>query len=371
MTPAISQRGFLAGAQHRRLASALPRRPVMRGAVLSRSARAAPRARIALAGLPWASAFVDRFAQFIDEFIEFPGFPGLPEQGVDPRRTTCFFQQMQARQFDVAIQLHGSGRHVNEAIALFGADRTAGYFIAGDYCPNSDTFLEYPGGAEIHRHLRLIERLGFCATDSSLCFPIHEDDEARLISAGIVNRLASDFVCMHAGGKLATRRWPTERFAAVASALAADGLTVGLTGVDGERRIIDAVERGFSRAAINLCGQTDLGMLAALVRRARLVITNDTGMSHIAAAVRTPSVVIGLGSDLQRWAPLDRRLHRVVSRPVDCRPCEFADCPIGFTCAESISPQTVIDACRELMAESRAGPIGREGMVRRLVSTAC
>ncbi|HEX3998811.1 MAG TPA: glycosyltransferase family 9 protein [Pirellulales bacterium] len=324
---------------------------------------AAPRARIALASLPWAHAFVEHFAEFIDEFIAFPGFPGLLEQSVEPRRVGRFLLQMQARQFDLAIQLQGSGRHANEAISLFGADRMAGYYTSGDYCPDKETFLAYPTDVpEIHRHLKLLERLGISAADDALFFPVREEDDARLAEARILHRLGSDFICVHAGGKLATRRWPAERFAAVAHALSADGFAIALTGVEGERAIMNAVEQQLEFGVANLCGQTDLGLLVALVRRARLVITNDTGMSHIAAAVRTPSVVIGLGSDLQRWAPLDRRLHRVVSRPVDCRPCEFADCPIGFTCAESISPQMVIDVCRQTLSESRTNSLGREIM---------
>jgi ADP-heptose:LPS heptosyltransferase len=64
--------------------------------------------------------------------------------------------------------------------------------------------------------------------------------------------------------------------------------------------------------AVDLAGRTSLGLLAALVARSALVVCNDTGVSHMAAAARTPSVVISPVSDPRRWGPLDRRLHRVV-----------------------------------------------------------
>jgi ADP-heptose:LPS heptosyltransferase len=94
--------------------------------------------------------------------------------------------------------------------------------------------------------------------------------------------------------------------------------------------------------ARDLAGCTTLGGLAALIARARLLVCNDTGVSHIAAAMRTPSVVIACGSDPKRWAPLDRELHRVLSHPVPCRPCAYAECPIGHGCALGIAARDVI-----------------------------
>src|SRR4051812_31032200 len=75
--------------------------------------RAAPQAHIALLGLPWASEFCAMYQPYIDEFIAFPGFPGLPEKAVDARGIVNFLIEMQSRHWDLAIQMHGSGAHVN------------------------------------------------------------------------------------------------------------------------------------------------------------------------------------------------------------------------------------------------------------------
>jgi ADP-heptose:LPS heptosyltransferase len=64
--------------------------------------------------------------------------------------------------------------------------------------------------------------------------------------------------------------------------------------------------------SFNLAGATTLGALAVLVDGARVVVANDTGISHLAAARRTPSVIVFTGSDPRQWAPSDRDLHRVV-----------------------------------------------------------
>jgi ADP-heptose:LPS heptosyltransferase len=80
------------------------------------------------------------------------------------------------------------------------------------------------------------------------------------------------------------------------------------------------------------------------------VVANDTGISHIAAAMRTPSVIVASGSDVQRWAPLDRELHRVLHHDTACRPCAHAVCPIGHPCALGVSAEEVVQEARSRVA---------------------
>ncbi len=101
--------------------------------------------------------------------------------------------------------------------------------------------------------------------------------------------------------------------------------------------------------AIDLAGRTTLGGLAAVIAKARLLVCNDTGVSHVAAALRTPSVVVACGSDPKRWAPLDTQLHRVLCHEVACRPCAHRDCPIGHPCALGIPPDDVVRETRKAL----------------------
>jgi ADP-heptose:LPS heptosyltransferase len=101
---------------------------------------------------------------------------------------------------------------------------------------------------------------------------------------------------------------------------------------------------------MDLSGRTTLGGLAALIARARLLVCNDTGVSHVAAAMRTPSVVIACGSDPRRWAPLDAVLHRVLYREINCRPCAHRECPIGHPCALGVSVHEVLNETHRLVA---------------------
>lgn len=277
-----------------------------------RALRAAlPRARITLIGLPWAGTFVEHVADYVDDHLAMPGWPGLPEQPLAVERIPPFMAEAQRRRFDLAIQMHGNGALTNPLAVLLGACHTAGYFVPGTYCPDTARFLPYPdAGPEIHRHLRLIEHLGIPAQGDGLEFRVTETDRAELRRAAPELRPAG-YACLHPGSRSA-RRWPAGHFAAVADDLGRAGLEVVLTGTSDEADVVGAVSRAMRGRALDLTGRTSLGAVAALIADARLLVCNDTGVSHLAAALGVPSVVTYLDSDVDRWAPLDRTRHRAV-----------------------------------------------------------
>ncbi len=288
-----------------------------------RALRAAlPAAEIVLVGLPGAREFAARYPSYLDGFREFPGYPGLPERPPDVARIPAFLAEMQAERFDLAVQMHGSGPYVNEVAVLFGARRCAGFFRPGDYCPDPETFLPWPeSGLEVRRLLALTEFLGAPARGEALEFPVRDEDRRALGEvAGGLRRC--DYVCVHPGASAPERRWPVEYFAAVAAALARSGLRVVLTGVAREAALTRAVGRRLAEPPLDLAGWTDLGTAAALLEGARLLVCNDTGVSHLAAALGTPSVVVSTGDNPARWAPADATRHRVLCDAAGVRPEE-------------------------------------------------
>jgi ADP-heptose:LPS heptosyltransferase len=277
---------------------------------------ARPGAQITLIGLPVMGWFAARFAVYVDDLIPFPGWPGLVEQPAEPRRTAAFLAAMQDIGFDLALQMHGSGEITNPLVMLLGARRAAGFYEPGAYCPDPDTFIPVPVHTpEPLHHLRLLEQIGIPPQGAELEFPIStaEREEAREMMA-MHDLRPGDYVCIHPGSSTPARRWPLARFAAVADALAERGYRVVLTGSASESTVTRAVADAMRAPVVDLTGQTSLGGLAALMEAARLQIANDTGVSHLAAAVRLPSVVISF-SDPARWAPMDRRLHRPLIDP--------------------------------------------------------
>lgn len=283
-----------------------------------------PTARIVLVGLPWAQECVDRYRAYIDEFREFPGYPGLPEREPEIDRLPNFFRKMQQEHFDLAIQMHGSGRISNQVVSRFGAAITAGFHEPDGECPNASTFLQYPKeGLEIRRLLSLMEHLGIPARGEALEFPIRPADNVEAQRLAREHGLAlGESIVIHPGASVPERCWPPERFARVADALARRGHPIVLTGTTGEAGLTRAVARAMQAPAVNLAGRTPLGTLAALLNQARLLVCNDTGVSHLAAALGVPSVVISTGDNPARWAPIDGLRHRVLCRDTGVRPEE-------------------------------------------------
>ncbi len=303
---------------------------------------AAPMSHITLVGLPWATSFVKRFHAYVDELLVFPGFPAFPEQPAHLKSVPHFLSEVQRRRFDLAIQMHGDGCLSNPLTVLFAAERSAGFYRPDQYCPDPATFIPWEEREhEVLRNLRLVEFLGAERRGDHLEFPLWEADYRALQRCQINFPAPGTYVCIHPGARLPSRRWLPQRFAEVADRLALAGMKIVLTGSQDEADVVSEVKRTMRMPAIDLSGKTDLGTLAALLIQARLVVTNDTGVSHIAAAVATPSVVVSCGSDPVRWAPLDNERHRVISADVECRPCAHRDCPTGHECAEEVGADVV------------------------------
>lgn len=309
-----------------------------------RALRAAcPDARITLVGLPSAREFTGRFQRYVDELVEFPGIAAFPEQPPRPQAMPAFYRRLRALQADVALQMHGSGAQSNPIVGQLGARRWGG-FTDGTTAPVPGQRMAWPEGLpEPQRYLALLRYLGLPAQDDALEFPCTGQDGRD------ADRLLRDhgldparLVLMHVGARLPSRRWPLARYAEVAGALSRLGWQVALTGTEAEAPMTAELGRLSGLALPDLCGATSLGSLAALLRMSRLLVCNDTGISHMAAAVGAASVVIASGSDPVRWAPKERARHTVLAVDLPCRPCAFETCPIGHPCALAISPAQVI-----------------------------
>lgn len=317
--------------------------------------RGFPQAEITLVGLPWAASFVERFSDYVDRFVEFPGYPGIVEAEYDARRTSQFFEAQAAYGYDLAIQMHGSGRNSNGFTLGLGPAVTAGYHD-GHAGHRLQIGLPYPDHLpEAHRHLQLVSRLGCDGSDPRLEFPLFAEDfdEAANLLDGADQR---PLVGIHAGARAPSRRWPPERFAALADAIVGLlGATIVLTGSPEEIEQIDRVEDRMTTEPLNVSGRTSLGGLAALIERFDLFISNDTGPAHIAQALGTPSVIVFGPADPVRWAPQDQSRHRIVHQPVPCSPCEHWQCPIDHRCLRRIEPSRVLAEVTELVEGWRAG----------------
>lgn len=278
--------------------------------------QAFPLAEITLISLPWADHFSRRFSAYLDRFIPFPGFPGLPEQEIRPAVILSFLQDMQEEKFDLVLQLQGDGTFVNPMISLFGPRYFAGFYLPGDYKPTGELLFSYrPVGHEIERQLALIRLTGIAVASTELEFPTGKPDEDDLINAGL--SLPPKFFCIHPGSKAAWRQWPLIHFAFMGNLFLTSGIGLVITGGKDEIEMADRLNKMLGGRALVASGKTSLGAMAVLLKKSAGLLSNCTGVSHLAAALKVPSVIISMDGEPERWAPLDHSLHTTIDWTAD------------------------------------------------------
>ena len=146
------------------------------------------------------------------------------------------------------------------------------------------------------------------------------------------------------------KRWPAAHFAALARALVADDKEVWLLGSASDRAVCDEIESLVPKGLRNIAGRTGLLDALDLLSLTELVVTNDSGLMHMACALQRPVVAI-YGSTSPAFTPPLSHEARTVSLGLGCSPCFKRHCPLGhLDCLNTLSPELVLDAARELAA---------------------
>jgi heptosyltransferase-2 len=153
------------------------------------------------------------------------------------------------------------------------------------------------------------------------------------------------------------KRWPAEQFAELARKLLGAGLDVWLIGSPNDQpigaAIVDAAGDA-GRAIVNLTGRTDLGTAMDLLSVASVVVSNDSGLMHAAAAVGAPTVAL-FGASSPGYTPPMSANATIARIDIECSPCFRRECPLGhFKCMRELTPATVYDLARSALA--RASP---------------
>ncbi|MFO0892951.1 MAG: lipopolysaccharide heptosyltransferase II [Isosphaeraceae bacterium] len=206
---------------------------------------------------------------------------------------------------------------------------------------------------EVVRQLDLVRSVGCEARD--LRMSLRFSASARDRVSARLRRLELDTsrpgLVIHPGATASSRRYPPESFAAAARRLVLDvGMQVIFTGSESERPLIEAIRAEMREYSHSLAGQLDLEELAALIARAPLLISNNTGPVHIAAAVGTAVVTLYALTNPQHtpW----QVPHRLLFHDVPCRYCYKSVCPHGHhDCLRQVPPEAVVEAVWSLLAE--------------------
>lgn len=146
-----------------------------------------------------------------------------------------------------------------------------------------------------------------------------------------------------------SKRWPDKYYAEVATHFSKLGYQIWIFGSDKDKAVSDAIQAQSNHVCIDLCGHTSLAEAIDLMSLSHLVITNDSGLMHIAAALNRPLVAIYGSTDPGFTPPLSHQL-KVVRTQIDCSPCFKRECPLKHhRCMSEVSPNQVIHAAMELI----------------------
>jgi ADP-heptose:LPS heptosyltransferase len=198
---------------------------------------------LAFIGLPWARELCERLA-YIDDFIAFPGFPGLPEIEPQLERIPELFARARASRFDLIVQMHGSGALVNPIVVACGARACAGFYRAGEYCPRPTAL--YRMARTWHRNHSLSEAYrGAWLADAGRSDRLSAQRGRSAFRENPRAFARAAPLCVHPLRRpAAIARWPPERFARVAAELTARGYTIVFTGTASETELVTRVRSG-------------------------------------------------------------------------------------------------------------------------------
>jgi lipopolysaccharide heptosyltransferase II len=204
---------------------------------------------------------------------------------------------------------------------------------------------------EVERALDLVTALGFLPAERDLVLRV--PDAARQALARTLDRPTSrPLAVIHPGCSMPARTYPWEMYADIADRLVEQGMTVALTGAASERDLVARVQARMRREALALAGVLPFDQFCALIQAAAVTITNNTGPMHIAAAVKTPVVALfALTNPPEQWGPW-LVPHRQLYHDVPCRLCYSRVCPYGHECLRLVTPDMVVAAVNELLAET-------------------
>jgi len=268
----------------------------------------------------------------------------------------AFISELRDTHYDLLIDFQGLLKS-GILVALSRAKRKVGFGRGMEHAECSYIFLNERVPAvdmNIHalkRGLMLLESIGI-KTDE-VVYNLQPSDKHYLQVKTLLRTLGikepSRVIPINPVATWPTKLWNNGGFAQVADWLVNQGYHVVFTGGKGDKQIIDAIISLMKNPAASLAGETSLKTLAALYKRAPLVISTDTGPMHLAAAMGTPVVAVFGATAPWRTGPYGDR-HRVVRLDLPCSPCLKRECDAPV-CMRDLASDRVINAAKELLAE--------------------
>ena len=253
---------------------------------------------------------------------------------------------IRGRRFDLAILFQNAFEAA--LIAYLGGIRfRVGYNADGRRFLLSHAIIrddEIMKAHQVDYYLSILRTMGWSAQTTDPELYIHENDKEAIRSILSANGIKRDDILLGLSPGAVfgpAKRWPPERFAFIGDRAAEKwGAKVLVMGSRGEEDICKVVCQSMRYSQLNLCGDTTLGEVTALIERCHFFVTNDSGLMHIAAALNVPMVAIFGSTDPSATGPRSRKA-RIVRHQMECAPCLKPECPRDYRCMLGIEAEEV------------------------------
>jgi lipopolysaccharide heptosyltransferase II len=302
------------------------------------------RAEITLLVRPWVAGLFTS-APFVDRVWS-------EEKPTGPAEWIRITRDIRVRKFDVALLLPNS---FESALMIFlgGIPRRIGYATDARRWMLTNAIAPRRGRQhQVQYYLELVKSLSASVDVPSI--EVHATVEERRGARTLLNAegIPCDrrFMVLNPGAAYGSaKRWHVDRFADVADTLAHElQLQVALIGSESEQPIAEQIRSRMKSPAAILTGRTSLETLIGVLAESSLMITNDSGPMHIAAALGVPTVAVFGSTDERVTGPWGPRT-RIVKNPVECSPCLLRDCPIDHRCMNGVTVEDVCNAAKNLI----------------------
>jgi lipopolysaccharide heptosyltransferase II len=278
----------------------------------------------------WVAPLLDGFKE-IDNVIKL---------GDSKLKTT---QKIRSEKYDVVINLHG-GSTSGFLTRFSGAKHRIGYsdysysFLHNHLLSSSADFWHAEKTHSAEQQLALLGFVGVPVEDKPM-------SKLAVLELMAVRSSKLPFALIHPAAAFATKQWSAENFAEIAEFLVQNGLQIVAVGTKKEREVFDEL-RKFSQVPIICYDNLTLPQITNLASRAKIFVGNDSGIAHIAAAVKTPSVVIFGSSNRVHWSPWTDAKNAIVFEELPCQPCA------GYVCNEFGEPKCILSVKVEDVKEA-------------------
>jgi heptosyltransferase-2 len=313
-----------------------------------------PKAHITLLALPWvADIFTD--SPHLDSI--FPYHKNGIHQGLGGR--IRLIRQLSQQRFDLAILLQNAFEAAL-ITTLAGIPARAGYTTDGRAMLLTHRVpldKETKKRHQVYYYQELLTKLGLQPGPDQLFLRLPA--AVRTWAEDFTNTLQKDrgihqyLVGLNPGASYGpAKRWPAEKYGELAAGIAdKTGARILVFGTPGDRDAALIIQRFAPENVVDLTGKTTLAEAMALIERCGVFITNDSGLMHVAAALRTPLVAIFGSTNPMTTGPFSPD-SKIIRKEIDCSPCMATHCKADFRCMQEISSDEVYAAAKTMLARN-------------------